>query len=122
MVILETGALQSAELIKKASLLSIYAGADFIKTSTGKISIAATPEAAYVMCQTIKEYHAKTGTWIGFKAAGGISTVKDAVDYYTIVCELLGEEYIKAGLFRIGTSRLANLLVQAITGTDEKPF
>lgn len=121
-VILETGALQSAELIKKASLLSIYAGADFIKTSTGKISIAATPEAAYVMCQTIKEYHAKTGTWIGFKAAGGISTVKDAVDYYTIVCELLGEEYIKAGLFRIGTSRLANLLVQAITGTDEKPF
>ena len=121
-VILETGALQSAELIKKASLLSIYAGADFIKTSTGKISIAATPEAACVMCQTIKEYHAKTGTWIGFKAAGGISTVKDAVDYYTIVCELLGEEYIKSGLFRIGTSRLANLLVQAITGTDEKPF
>ena len=121
-VILETGALHSAELIKKASLLSIYAGADFIKTSTGKISIAATPEAAYVMCQTIKEYHAKTGTWIGFKAAGGISTVKDAVDYYTIVCELLGEEYIKSGLFRIGTSRLANLLVQAITGTDEKPF
>lgn len=121
-VILETGALQSAELIKKASLLSIYAGADFIKTSTGKISIAATPEAAYVMCQTIKEYHAKTGQWIGFKAAGGISTVKDAVDYYTIVCELLGEEYIKSGLFRIGTSRLANLLVQAITGTDEKPF
>ena len=121
-VILETGALQTAENIKKASLLSIYAGADFIKTSTGKISIAATPQAAYVMCQTIKEYHNQTGQWIGFKAAGGISTVQDAIDYYTIVAEMLGEEYIKLGLFRIGTSRLANLLVQAITGTDEKPF
>lgn len=121
-VILETGALQTAENIKRASILSIYAGADFIKTSTGKISVSATPEAAYVMCQTIKEYYKETGIKIGFKAAGGVSTVDDALTYYTIVRELLGKEWIDENLFRIGTSRLANLLVQAITGTDEKPF
>lgn len=121
-VILETGALQTAENIKRASLLAIYAGADFIKTSTGKISVSATPEAAYVMCQTIKEYYKETGVKIGFKAAGGVSTVDDALNYYTIVRELLGKEWIDENLFRIGTSRLANLLVQAITGTDEKPF
>ena len=121
-VILETGALQTAENIKRASILSIYAGADFIKTSTGKISVSATPEAAYVMCQTIKEYYKETGVKIGFKAAGGVSTVDDALTYYTIVRELLGKEWIDENLFRIGTSRLANLLVQAITGTDEKPF
>ena len=121
-VILETGALQTAENIKRASLLAIYAGADFIKTSTGKISVSATPEAAYVMCQTIKEYYKETGVKIGFKAAGGVSTVDDALTYYTIVRELLGKEWIDENLFRIGTSRLANLLVQAITGTDEKPF
>ena len=121
-VILETGALQTAENIKRAAILSIYAGADFIKTSTGKISVSATPEAAYVMCQTIKEYYKETGVKIGFKAAGGVSTVDDALTYYTIVRELLGKEWIDENLFRIGTSRLANLLVQAITGTDEKPF
>lgn len=121
-VILETGALQTAENIKRASILAIYAGADFIKTSTGKIEPAATPEAAYVMCQTIKEYHALTGTFIGFKAAGGVSTVDDALTYYTIVRELLGEEYIKQGLFRIGTSRLANLLVSDLLGEECKPF
>ncbi len=121
-VILETGALRSAEDIKRASLLSIYAGADFIKTSTGKIPVAATPEAAYVMCSAIKEYHALTGTKIGFKAAGGISTVDDAITYYTIVRELLGEEWIKENLFRIGTSRLANLLVSEILGEEAKPF
>ena len=121
-VILETGALQTAENIKRASILSIYAGADFIKTSTGKISVSATPEAAYVMCQTIKEYFKETGVRIGFKAAGGVSTVDDALTYYTIVRELLGKEWLDENLFRIGTSRLANLLVQAITGTDEKPF
>ena len=121
-VILETGALQTAENIKRASILSIYAGADFIKTSTGKISVSATPEAAYVMCQTIKEYFQETGVRIGFKAAGGVSTVDDALTYYTIVRELLGKEWLDENLFRIGTSRLANLLVQAITGTDEKPF
>ena len=121
-VILETGALQTAENIKRASILSIYAGADFIKTSTGKISVAATPEAAYVMCQTIKEYYKETGIKIGFKAAGGVSTVDDALTYYTIVRELLGKEWIDENLFRIGTSRLANLLVQAITGSEEKAF
>ena len=121
-VILETGALQTAENIKKASILSIYAGPDFIKTSTGKIEPAATPEAAFVMCQTIREYYKLTGTKIGFKAAGGINTVSDAVGYYTIVREILGEEWIKEGLFRIGTSRLANLLVSEILGENCKPF
>lgn len=121
-VILETGALKTAENIKKASILSIYSGADFIKTSTGKIDPAATLEAAYVMCQTIKEYEAITGTQIGFKAAGGIKNVDEAIDFYTVVREILGEEFIKSGLYRIGTSRLANLLVSDILGQDVKPF
>ena len=121
-VILETGALKTAEAIKKASILSMYAGADFIKTSTGKIEVAATLEAAYVMCSAHKEYHALTGQYIGFKAAGGIKTTAEAIDFYTVVRELLGEDYIKQGLFRIGTSRLANLLVSDILGEDVKPF
>ena len=121
-VILETGALKSAVNIKKAAILAIYAGADFIKTSTGKIEVSATPEAAYVMCQTIREYYEQTGTKIGFKAAGGVSTVEDAITYYTIVREMLGEDYIKEGLFRIGTSRLANLLASDLLGKDCKPF
>ncbi len=121
-VILETGALKTAEAIKKASILSMYAGADFIKTSTGKIEVAATLEAAYVMCSAIKEYHALTGQFVGFKAAGGIKTTAEAIDFYTVVRELLGEDYIKQGLFRIGTSRLANLLVSDILGEDVKPF
>lgn len=121
-VILETGALPSAESIKRASILAMYAGADFIKTSTGKIDIAATREAAYVMCTAIKEYRDLTGTSIGFKAAGGVNTPADAVDYYTIVREILGEDYIKQGLFRIGTSRLANLLVSDILGETVKAF
>ena len=97
-----------------AALLAIYAGADFIKTSTGKIEPAATPEAAYVMCSAIKDYFARTGTKIGFKAAGGIATVDDALTYYTIVREVLGESWIKEGLFRIGASRLANRLAGEI--------
>lgn len=121
-VILETGALKTAEAIKKASILSMYAGADFIKTSTGKIEVAATLEAAYVMCSAIKEYHALTGQYIGFKAAGGIKTTAETIDFYTVVRELLGEDYIKQGLFRIGTSRLANLLVSDILGENVKPF
>ena len=121
-VILETGALKTTEAIKKASILSMYAGADFIKTSTGKIEVAATLEAAYVMCSAIKEYHAFTGQYIGFKAAGGIKTTAEAIDFYTVVRELLGEDYIKQGLFRIGTSRLANLLVSDILGENVKPF
>jgi deoxyribose-phosphate aldolase len=114
-VILETGALQSAENIKKAAILSIYSGADFIKTSTGKESPAATPEAAYIMCSTIKEYYEKTGRKIGFKAAGGINSVKDALLYYTIVENTLGKEWLNSKLFRIGTSRLAATLLAEIT-------
>ena len=121
-VILETGALQTAVNIKKASILAMYAGADFIKTSTGKIEPAATLEAAYVMCQTIREYQTETGRLVGFKAAGGIKTVDEAVQFYTVVRELLGEDFIAQGLFRIGTSRLANLLVSDILGKDVKPF
>ena len=121
-VILETGALATAENIKKASILSIYSGADFIKTSTGKESPAATPEAAYVMCQTIKEYYQKTGRKIGFKPAGGINTVHDALVYYTIVKELLGEEWLSNELFRLGTSRLANLCLSEILGEEVKFF
>ena len=121
-VILETGALKTAENIKKASILSIYSGADFIKTSTGKESPAATPEAAYVMCSTIKEYYAKTGIKIGFKPAGGINTVHDALVYYTIVKEVLGEEWLTNELLRLGTSRLANLLLGEILGEETKFF
>ena len=121
-VILETGALKTAENIKKASILSMYSGADFIKTSTGKESPAATPEAAYVMCSTIKEYYQKTGRKIGFKPAGGINTVHDALVYYTIVKELLGEEWLTNELFRLGTSRLANLCLGEIIGEDIKFF
>ena len=109
-VILETGALKTASNIKKASLLSIYSGADFIKTSTGKSEPAATLEAAYVMCQAIKEYYEQTGTMIGFKPAGGISTTADAVKYYCVVKEVLGEKWLTNEYFRIGASRLANNL------------
>lgn len=121
-VILETGTLESASNIKKASILSMYAGADFIKTSTGKQQPAATPEAAYVMCEAIKEYYDLTGNKIGFKPAGGINTVDDALIYYTIVKEILGEEWLNNSLFRLGTSRLANLLLSDIKGEEIKFF
>lgn len=121
-VILETGELKTAANIKRASILSMYAGADLIKTSTGKTPVSATPEAAYVMCQAIKEYYNETGRMVGFKASGGVSTPKDAVLYYTIVRELLGEEWIKAGLFRIGTSSLASRLLTAVTGEEFEKF
>lgn len=121
-VILETGALKTASNIKKASILSMYLGADFIKTSTGKENPAATPEAAYVMCNAIKEYHRETGRKIGFKPAGGINTVKDALTYYTIVKEVLGKEWLNNQLFRLGTSRLANLLLSDILGQETKFF
>ena len=121
-VILETGALGSATNIKKASILSMYAGADFIKTSTGKQQPAATPEAAYVMCEAIKEYHQLTGRKIGFKPAGGLNTVHDALVYYTIVKEVLGQEWLNNELFRLGTSRLANLLLSDILGEETKFF
>jgi deoxyribose-phosphate aldolase len=121
-VILETGALKTASNIKKAAILAIYAGADFIKTSTGKQQPAATPEAAYVMCETIKEYYEKTGNRIGFKPAGGINTVHDAIVYYSIVKTVLGKEWLNNKLFRLGTSRLANLLLSEIEGEEIKFF
>jgi deoxyribose-phosphate aldolase len=121
-VILETGALMTASNIKKAAILAMYSGADFIKTSTGKEAISATPEAALVMCEAIREYYQETGRKVGFKAAGGIDTVKKALAYYTIVKEVLGEEWLNNGLFRIGTSRLANLLLSDITGEEIKFF
>ena len=121
-VILETGCLKTASNIKKASILSMYSGADYIKTSTGKEKISATPEAAYVMCQAIKEYYDETGIQIGFKPAGGINSVMDAMIYYTIVKEVLGEKWLTNKWFRLGTSRLANLLLSEIEGKETKFF
>ena len=121
-VILETGCLKTAENIKKASLLAMYAGADYIKTSTGKLEPAATPEAAYVMCQAIKEYYDETGIQIGFKPAGGLNSVMDALIYYTIVNEVLGEKWLTNEWLRLGTSRLANLLLSEVVGEETKFF
>ena len=121
-VILETGALKTASNIKKASILSMYAGADYIKTSTGKMEPAATPEAAYVMCQAIKEYYDETGIQIGFKPAGGINSVMDAIIYYTIVKEVLGERWLTNKWLRLGTSRLANMLLSELKGEQIKFF
>lgn len=121
-VILETGCLRNGSDIKTASVLSMYAGADYIKTSTGKEKVSATPEAAYIMCQAIKEYYDETGIQIGFKPAGGLNTVDDAVTYYTIVKEVLGEKWLTNKYLRLGTSRLANLLLSAVKGEDIKFF
>ncbi len=121
-VILETGCLKTASNIKKASILAMYAGADYIKTSTGKLEPAATPEAAYVMCQAIKEYYDETGIQIGFKPAGGLNSVMDALIYYTIVKEVLGEKWLTNKWFRLGTSRLANLLLSEVVGEETKFF
>ena len=115
-VIIESGALKSPELIRAASLLSMAAGADFVKTSTGKIDVAATPEAAVVMCQAIKDYYEQTGRMVGFKAAGGVKTPQDAALYYTIVEQILGEQWLTTDLFRIGASSAANNLLSAIVG------
>ena len=121
-VILETGCLKTASNIKTASLLAMYSGADYIKTSTGKEVPAATPEAAYVMCQAIKEYYEQTGVQIGFKPAGGLNSVMDAIIYYTIVKEVLGEKWLTNQWFRMGTSRLANLLLSEVIGEETKFF
>lgn len=120
--ILETGCLKTARNIKMASILAMYAGADYIKTSTGKLEPAATPEAAFVMCQAIKEYYEKTGIQIGFKPAGGMKTVEDALTYYTIVKEVLGEKWLTNQYLRLGTSSLANKLLSEIEGQDIKFF
>ena len=121
-VILETGDLGSCANIKKASILSMYAGADYIKTSTGKEKVSATPEAAYVMCQAIKEYFQKTGIRVGFKPAGGINTMQDALTYYTIYKEILGGEWMNNYYFRLGTSRLANIGLSDLEGKEVKFF
>ena len=121
-VILETGCLKTASNIKTASLLAMYSGADYIKTSTGKLEPAATPEAAYVMCQAIKEYYEETGIQIGFKPAGGLNSVMDALIYYTIVKEVLGEKWLTNQWFRMGTSRLANMLLSEVVGEEVKFF
>lgn len=121
-VILETGDLGGFRNIKTAALLSMYAGADYVKTSTGKEKISATPESVYVMCQAIKEYHLKTGVQIGLKPAGGINTVMDAIIYYSIFKEILGEKWLTTDWFRIGTSRLTNLLLSDIEGREIEYF
>ena len=121
-VILETGALQTASNIKKASILAMSAGANFIKTSTGKIPVAATLEATYVMCHAIKEWNEKTGIKVSYKPAGGIVTTEDAVKHYTLVKEILGAEWLNNTMFRFGASRLANNLLSSIEGKEVKYF
>lgn len=121
-VILETGCLKTAENIRNASLLSMYSDADFIKTSTGKVYPGASLEAAYVMCQCIKEYFDTTGRKVGFKASGGVRSTEEAVQYYTIVKEVLGDEWLNPNLFRIGASSLANNVLSSLEGTQVKFF
>lgn len=121
-VILETGALKTASNIMKASILAIYSGADFIKTSTGKLDPAATPEAVLVMCKAAKAYYEQTGSKIGIKVAGGVRTPEDAVKYYCIVKSVLGEEWLTKDLYRIGASSAANNLLSAILGEPVKHF
>lgn len=113
-VILETGLLVTPENIAKASFLAMEEGADFIKTSTGKVKVNATPMAAYIMCECIKAFYDKTGRKVGFKAAGGIQSSKDAMCYYSIVKTVLGDEWLDQSLFRFGVSRLANQLMSTI--------
>ena len=121
-VILETGALKTAENIYKASILAMAAGADFVKTSTGKVPVNATPEATYIMCQAIKAWKEKTGAKVCYKPAGGVSTTDEAVQHYTLVKEILGEDWLNNESFRFGASRLANNLLTSITGNEVKYF
>ena len=121
-VILETGALGTAVNIKKAALMAMYSDADFIKTSTGKVEPGATPAAVYVMCKAIKEYYEETGRKVGIKIAGGVKTTADAIKYYTLVKELLGEEWLDPNWFRIGASKLANHLLSDIKGETVNYF
>lgn len=121
-VIIESGALKTPELIRKASLLAMLSGAGFVKTSTGKIPVAATPEAAVVICMAIKDYFGQTGRRVGFKAAGGVRTAEEASLYYTLVESILGPEWLTPELFRIGASSLANNLISAIEDKTVKYF
>ena len=121
-VILETGALKSVENIYRASILAMAAGADFIKTSTGKITTNATPEATYVMCHAIKDWKEKTGQKVCYKPAGGVSTTEEAVLHYTLVKDILGNDWLNTESFRFGASRLANNLLSSILGQEIKYF
>lgn len=121
-VILETGLLKTAEDIKRASILSLYSEADFLKTSTGKIYPGASLEAAYVMCQCIKEYYQATGRKVGFKCSGGVRTTEEALKYFAVVKEVLGDEWLCHDLFRIGASSLANAVLSSLEGTEVKYF
>ena len=121
-VIIESGALKEPEQIRDASILAMYSDADFIKTSTGKVYEGASPEAAYVMCQCIKEYHEKTGRKVGFKAAGGVRSAEDALLYYAIVKEVLGEEWLNNSCFRIGASSLANAILAKMLDEAEVKY
>ena len=121
-VILETGDLPNARSIKEAALLSMFAGAEYVKTSTGKEKVSATPEAVYIMCTAIKEFYDKTGIQVGLKPAGGINTVMDAVIFYAIYKEILGEKWLDNYWCRLGTSRLTNLLLSEIEGKEIKFF
>lgn len=121
-VILETGCLKTAAAIKRASILSMYCDADFIKTSTGKIYKGASLEAAYVMCRCIKEYYEQTGRKVGFKAAGGVRTTEDALNYYAVVKEVLGDEWLNRDLFRLGASSLANAVLSSLEAKEVKFF
>lgn len=121
-VILETGVLSTPEKIADAAFLAMEAGADFIKTSTGKVEVNATPMAAYVMCECISKYYASTGRKVGFKAAGGISNSRDALSYYMIVSSVLGAEWLCKDLFRFGVSKLGNNLISAIEQRTVKYF
>lgn len=121
-VIVESGLLVDYDLIFRASMISMDAGADFIKTSTGKTTVSATPEAAFVMCHAISDFYAETGIRVGFKAAGGIVTPADAIQYYQIVSQFLGEDWLNNSLFRIGASRLANNILSEISGCPSIHF
>jgi deoxyribose-phosphate aldolase len=121
-VIVESGLLGTPEQIFKASTIAMDAGADFIKTSSGKTSVSATPEAAFVMCRAILNFYQETGIRVGFKAAGGIATSSDAIIYHHIVECCLGQEWLSSSLFRIGASRLANNILADISGTRNDYF
>ncbi len=121
-VILETGCLKTADNFKKASILALYSEADFLKTSTGKIYPGASLEAAWVMCQCIKEYYQLTGRKVGFKASGGVRTSEEALQYYALVKEILGDEWLNHDLFRIGASSLANAILSTMTGEETRYF
>lgn len=113
-VILETGELKTADNIYAASMMAMEAGADFIKTSTGKISVNATPESFLIMLDAINDYHKQTGKMVGMKPAGGISDAETSILYVKILENVLGEKWLNKQYFRIGASRLAKKIIEKI--------